>query len=69
MSREKSVKWASLTILGMLLVLLGIMLFTGGLTGLSGVGPSLAYFGIVTVPILILIALANKKIRKSSSRN
>jgi len=61
-SQEKSVKWASLTILGMLIVLLGIMLFSGGLTGISGIGLSLAYFGIVTAPILILIALAKRKV-------
>ncbi len=62
-TKEKSVKWASATLVAMLVVLLAITLFSGGLTGLSGIWPSLAYFAIVSAPITLIIVLANRKTR------
>lgn len=62
-TKKKSVKWASATLMAMLAVLLAITLVSGGLTGLSGIWPSLAYFAIVAAPIVLIAFLANRKAR------
>ena len=61
--KKKSVKWASATLMAMLAVLLAITLVSGGLTGLSGIWPSLAYFAIVAAPLAFIAFLANRNIR------
>ena len=57
-AERRGLIWASISILSLVLVLLIMASISGGFTGLSGTAESLAYAGIVMVPIVIVVFLA-----------
>ena len=61
LAEKKGLVWTSITILSLILVLLVMTSISGGFAGLSGSLQSLAYAGIVMVPLLIVVFLAFKK--------
>ena len=61
LAEKKGLVWTSISILSLILVLLVMTSISGGFAGLSGSLQSLAYAGIVMVPLLIVVFLAFKK--------
>jgi len=61
LAEKKGLVWTSISILSLILVLLVMTSISGGFAGLSGNLQSLAYAGIVMVPLLIVVFLAFKK--------
>ena len=61
LAEKKGLVWTSISILSLILVLLVMTSVSGGFAGLSGSLQSLAYAGIVMVPLLIVVFLAFKK--------
>jgi len=61
LAEKKGLVWTSISILSLILVLLVMTSISGGFAGLSGSLQSLAYAGIVMVPLLIVVILAFKK--------
>lgn len=59
---EKSVRWASIAILSMIVLLTTIAMVSGGLTGLGGVPMSIAYCIVIAAPLLAVIGLAWKTV-------
>lgn len=66
--QTRSAKWASLTIIGMIIVLTGIAILSGGLSQFGNVPITIAYCLVVSTPLLLVIALAWRK-TKSFSNN
>src|SRR5207245_4719424 len=61
LAEKKGLVWTSISILSLTLVLLVMTSISGGFAGLSGSLQSLAYAGIVMVPLLTVVFLAFKK--------
>src|SRR2546430_1435064 len=61
LGEKKGLVWTSISILSLTLVLLVMTSISGGFAGLSGSLQSLAYAGIVMVPLLTVVFLAFKK--------
>ena len=61
LAEKKGLVWTSISILSLILVLLVMTSVSGGFAGLSGSLQSLAYAGIVMVPLLVVVFLAFKK--------
>jgi small-conductance mechanosensitive channel len=61
---ERSVRWASITILSMIGLLTIIAIVSGGLTGLGGVPMSIAYCLAIAAPLLVVIGLAWKAVSR-----
>ena len=69
LGEKKGLVWTSISILSLILVLIVMTSISGGFAGLSGSLQSLAYAGIVMVPLLIVVFLAFKKSIDTSRRN
>ena len=65
--KNKSLFWASASLLSMLLVLIIIAGLSSGFTGLSDNIQSLAYSLTVTIPLFLVVLLANKYSAKTNS--
>lgn len=61
---ERSVRWASITIVAMLALLTIIAVVSGGLIGLGGVPMSVAYCLAIAAPLLVIIGLAWKAVSR-----
>jgi len=68
LSEKKGLVWASISVLSLILVLLVMTSISGGFAGLSGSLQSLAYAGVVMVPLLIVVFLAFKKPIETSKK-
>jgi hypothetical protein len=58
---DQSIRYASFTIIGMILLLSIIAIISGGLDGLSGIPTTAAYCLAVAAPLTFLIILSWKK--------
>jgi uncharacterized membrane protein len=61
LGEKRGLVWASISVLCLIAVLLVAASISGGFTGLSGTSESLAYSGVVMVPLLLVIFLALRR--------
>jgi hypothetical protein len=61
--QKRSMKWASITIIGMIMILAAIAVSSGGLSQLGNIPLTITYCLAVSAPLLLVIGLAWRKIR------